>query len=347
MRRLVGICLILLLPILLIAVIGFTAPLVAIVTLVFGWTMYLARVIPQVSVSGPGVLTALFCLAAFTAGLHAFLQWLCRQNNSDFGEIGTPVARMWSFRWTMGLVALIVLMFVAGLAAVGVTHQVGWLIASPDRILNESGLRQAAKRAKSLNDIRSLARALQEYHDHYQTFPAGGTFDNQGRALHGWMTAILPYLEQKPLYQTIDLAKPWDHPDNRQPFQTVVAGFLSPNGVGKQDDRGYALAHYAANGRVLGGDMPLRLDMITDGAANTLLLGEAAGNFKPWGSPTNWRDPALGLNRTPDGFGTPGRPGTIFAFADGSARVLSNATDPEVLRALSTPAGGEPLPPDF
>ena len=35
------------------------------------------------------------------------------------------------------------------------------------------------------------------------------------------------------------------------------------------------------------------------------MAGEVAGDFKPWGDPTNWRDPALGINRSPEGFGGP------------------------------------------
>jgi prepilin-type processing-associated H-X9-DG protein len=61
----------------------------------------------------------------------------------------------------------------------------------------------------------------------------------------------------------------------------------------------------------------------------------------PWGYPANWRDPALGLNRSPDGFGNGMGKGANFSFADGSVRFLANAVSPEVLKALSTPAGGE------
>ena len=80
---------------------------------------------------------------------------------------------------------------------------------------------------------------------------------------------------------------------------------------------------------------------------DALLAGEAAGNFKPWGSPTNWRDPALGLRTTPDGFGGPNRHGTAFAIADGSVRMIDNKIDPQVLKALSTPNGGEIVPDDY
>jgi prepilin-type processing-associated H-X9-DG protein len=77
---------------------------------------------------------------------------------------------------------------------------------------------------------------------------------------------------------------------------------------------------------------------MVNGTSNTILIGEVAGNPKPWGYPTNWRDPLLGVNRTPDGFGHPaGGRGVQFAFADGSVRTFADDTSPEVLAPL---AGG-------
>src|SRR5262249_35929765 len=44
--------------------------------LVAGWGFFLARVVPQITVSAAGVLTAVVSLAVLAAGLHAFLRWL-------------------------------------------------------------------------------------------------------------------------------------------------------------------------------------------------------------------------------------------------------------------------------
>jgi hypothetical protein len=61
----------------------------------------------------------------------------------------------------------------------------------------------------------------------------------------------------------------------------------------------------------------------------------------------NWRDPMKGINQSPDGFGGPWEHGTAIVLADGSVRTISKNISPAVLKALSTPNGGEPLPDDY
>jgi hypothetical protein len=155
-------------------------------------------------------------------------------------------------------------------------------------------------------------------------------------------------VDQQQLYDKIDLTKSWQEESQKAAFATEVGSFASPGlHLPRTDAAGYALSHYAANQHVIGGTRKMKLDEITDGTANTILAGEAAGNFKPWGHPRNWRDPALGINASPDGFGSPWPNGASVAMADGSIKFLSNETSPEILRALATPVGGEKLPDDY
>src|SRR5262249_18621307 len=160
--------------------------------------------------------------------------------------------------------------------------------------------------------------AAANYEAEHKYLPPGGTIDAQGKMYHGWQTLLLPHLEEEALYKRINLQVPWDHPDNAVPFQTVVRTYQIPDGRAEQTNAaGCAMSHYRANAHVLGGDVPVTLAALSEqGTANTILAGEAAGNFKPWGHPANWRDPARGINRTPVGFGNPSRRGAQFVFAD-------------------------------
>jgi hypothetical protein len=324
---------------------GFMAPLMAACELVLGWVFFLGRTLPRLTVNWAGVATAAVCLVAGGVGLHFFARWLYQAKAGQ--EETEAVARRWRPRWTVAVVAVVVLMFVAGTAAVGLTHQTVWLFTSPEPLTGRGSLREAAARTISTTNLKQMAVAASTYHDVHKHFPPGGVFDEHGRALHGWQTLLLPYVEQKELYNGINLKLPWSDPANAAAFRTRVPMYQCHDVEEKDDPEGMAPSHYAGNVRVLGG-VRLTLKDITDGTSNTLFAGEAAGNFKPWGHPRNWRDPARGLNKSADGFGSPsGRDQVIFAMMDGSVRYLHKDISPAVLRALSTPNGGETLPDDW
>ena len=80
----------------------------------------------------------------------------------------------------------------------------------------------AAVRSQCINNLKQVALALYNYEDEYKTLPPAYTVDANGRPLHSWRTLILPYLEQGPLYRTIDLAKPWDDPANSEALKTAL-----------------------------------------------------------------------------------------------------------------------------
>jgi hypothetical protein len=317
---------------------GIGLPLDLLAQLALGWAFFLARVVPRLTVSPAGVLTAAACLIGLGVGLHLFLDWLARQR-APAGE-----ARPWPFRATLALLGLFVLAFTAGIAAVGVSHQTAWLLNSPEPLVAGGGIRDAAARSQSQNNLKQLGIACHDYAAQNTTLPPGGTFDAQGRALHGWQTLLLPFLEQDHLFRRIDLGRPWDDPVNAPPFQKAVSQYVSPWVAEREDPAGFALSHYAANAHILGGSAGRPLAQIGGerSTANTLLIGEAAGRFKPWGHPVNWRDPARGLGRSPDGFGNPRGPAfpTLFVMADGSVREFTPDTDPKLLERLARPDPG-------
>jgi hypothetical protein len=319
-------------------------PLLLIPYLGFAWVIYLVRVLPQVTPNVPAILSGIVCLASLVVGLHYSLRWLSTRIRTARTELATP-ARDWPWRWTLAGVGAVVLMFVAGTAAVGVTQQTTWLVRSPEPLWVRGSFSPLWNRMVSSNNLKQVGLAAHDYHQAFKHLPPGGDFDGQGRGLHGWQTHLLPYVEQGNLFQRVDLKLPWHHPANQPALATKIDIYLHPGQELAGNKHGYALSHYAANVRVLGSHAPLRLEQITDGTGNTLLAGEAGDRFLPWGHPANWRDPAAGLNQSPTGFGSPVREAEVtFAFVDGSVRRLSGRISPDVLRALSTPNGGEAIP---
>ena len=88
--------------------------------------------------------------------------------------------------------------------------------------------RPAARRSQCANNLKQIALALHNYEQAHKALPPAYTVDAEGRPLHSWRTLILPYMEQEPLYRTIDLSKPWDDPANAKALETVVPVYRCP-----------------------------------------------------------------------------------------------------------------------
>ncbi len=307
-----------------------------------GWAHYPLRVVPEITVDIAAVATALIALVLFAVGLHRMCIWLYRKSDSQSGK------RQWKRAWSSGLVWGILLMFCAGMAGIGVVHQIVWLFTSKTPMF--VGGREPYYLNHSRNNLKQVGIALHNYHDAFTSFPAGATFDPAGRPLHSWVTQSLPYWweenKQTALSEQIQYDIPWDDPRNAKPFQQSISALVNP-GVSVRDEwilfnkDKYALAHYAANVLVVGPGPPLQVTDITDGTYNTFLAGEVNSKFRPWGDPFNFRDVALGINKSPYGFGSPFKGGAIFLRADGSVQFINENVDPDLLKATATPDGGE------
>lgn len=316
---------------------GLAAPLQFLLLLPFGWIFYVRRVAPQVTIDGYGVATAAASLVLFTVGLHAFFRWLARALR--------PEGAAWPFRWTASVVGTLTLMFAAGIATVGVAHQVGWLVRAKEPFFF-NGSREF-RRIFSQQNLKGIGLGFHNYSSAYDDrLPPGATFDAAGRPLHGWWLLLDTYVESRKGFHPVDLERPWDDPRNAPRFREDRPGYRNLAIRETRDRAGFALAHYASNGRVVGGDRARSFDSIRDGTSTTLLAGEVAANFQPWGHPIQWRDPAKGINRSPDGFGSPFTGGATMLMVDGSARFVRETIDPRVLAALATPDGGESIAPD-
>jgi prepilin-type N-terminal cleavage/methylation domain-containing protein len=74
--------------------------------------------------------------------------------------------------------------------------------------------REAARRSQCANNIKQISLALQNYHDTQRSFPPGVIWGQGGMPQplppyhHTWCVMILPYMEQLPLYQSVNLRLP-------------------------------------------------------------------------------------------------------------------------------------------
>jgi prepilin-type processing-associated H-X9-DG protein len=302
--------------------------------LLFGWAAFLYRVLPRVTPDGGSLVVGVVAVLLFTVGIHAAgRRW---RRASGQGP--------WRWRWSLSAVAAVFLLFAAGVSLVAMTHQVGWLLTSPEP-WHVSAVKHRWGVQRSSSNLRMIGIAMQGYESTYGSLPPGGSFTPDGTALHSWETQLLVFMGFSLRNRDfgggqIDFKVPWNDPRNVGFFQAPLPPFLNPDLPGNDllDADGFGLSHYAANVHVMGPNRGLKFGDLKGGTANTLLVGEVSARFRPWGDPVNWRDPAKGINRSPDGFGgPPGAGGANFCMADGSVRFVSQDVSPDALRALGSP----------
>ena len=227
------------------------------------------------------------------------------------------------------------------------------LFAGIGRNLREFTGQQATKL-----HLQQMGEGLNRHYTQHEGYPIGGTFgrDETGviRGQHGWMTFLLPSVGEADLYRQIDQAKPFDDPVNRDAMGRNVDVYFADGGDRSRIGLGFSVSHYAGLGGeineanelahvgIFERDVSVKRDEITDGLSNTLIVGELAGIYPPWGDPENWRTIGRGLNKDANGFGSYGGQGATFLKADGSVKFFSNKTDPKLLEKLSTRDGAEP-----
>ncbi len=66
--------------------------------------------------------------------------------------------------------------------------------------------REAARRSQCKNNLKQYGLALQNYHDTFNMFPIGGAGLRNNLPRISWQVRLLPYLEQAPLYNELDLS---------------------------------------------------------------------------------------------------------------------------------------------
>jgi prepilin-type N-terminal cleavage/methylation domain-containing protein len=268
--------------------------------------------------------------------------------------------------------------------------------------------REAAARTSCQNNLHQLGTALMQHYLDYHVLPTNGGPDpgqsNQFATKGGWWGtpnpqappssqpgcwaySILRYLEQQNAVATNDqgvAAKVFLCPSRgRDQPQTVpavdpITPSITYTDVGGKNP--WCKTDYAGNWYVLinrwqaGGcpvaGLPLSLTDISDGASNTILVGEKAMDPRRYNTGGWYYDEPVftggscGTGRGgtailpdrvagatgayPNNWGSPHTAGAQFVFADGAVRLIPYATDSSIVSALLSPNGHEPVSPsDF
>jgi len=210
--------------------------------------------------------------------------------------------------------------------------------------------REAARRMQCSNNMKQILLVFHNYYDEHGHFPPAYTVDDDGKPLHSWRVLILPYIEQKTLYDQIRLEEPWDSEHNRQFHSEAPTIFRCPSNPRSREDfqcptclhehvsllgsTTYSVIYGAET--AFTGSQPTRKEDITGGLSNTIFLVERR-------TPVNWMDPSReipfataikGVNVDAMGISSYHSGVVLAGFGDGRVQTVSETIDLEVLRVL-------------
>lgn len=194
--------------------------------------------------------------------------------------------------------------------------------------------REAARRTQCTNNMRQMGIGFHNFHEAYRRFPTGGEgteyrvpagqkpytiFDMQ--ELHSPFTYILPYIEQRDVYEKINLKKTYRDitggADHANAFKRDINIYVCPSNPFTQfkDPAGFGrLDYFASVYTDISPTTGMRDEMtrvdgalavpassiasITDGTSNTIMIVEDTGRCAPgsgfrWGAYSRYTDPTI------------------------------------------------------
>ena len=222
--------------------------------------------------------------------------------------------------------------------------------------------REAGRRAQCVNNLKQMGLALHGYHDCNNTFPSGGwialpTVPTTANMNIGWSAVVLPWLEQRIVYDGLNLSFPYGNAVNSTGGHSVLTVYLCPSEPrstfwnqdtgdvftyadgdygGMYGPRGLAnplFTNSPPQGPMIF-NQPIPIAQILDGLSQTIVVGEDPEAIHAmWIDGHNIFDECCPINaRPPLEFGeelTSRHPGGVnVLLGDGSARFLKNSTIP-------------------
>ena len=228
--------------------------------------------------------------------------------------------------------------------------------------------RESARRMHCQNNLKNIGLSIHSFESAHRTIPIGS--DSVAGTEHAWSTFVLPHLEQSSVHAQFDLKKPWNNPTSNKPASLHnLSIYRCPSALkdfaGKQDYGGVMGTTLA--GLPLG-DGPneafgcgamlvtstsqrtaLRMGSILDGLSSTVCIAESIDRSEHasgrWACGLNCfsQGEALSNHNSQGDMESWHKAGVPVTFVDGHVSLLSLYIDTQILGALCTRNGRDPI----
>lgn len=143
---------------------------------------------------------------------------------------------------------------------------------------------------QSVMHLKAIGVALHYYCDEHGTLPPAYVTDDTGLPLYSWRVLVLPYLDEKDLFDRFDLSQAWDSEANLPLVQEMPECYANPWAPGKEviGETSYlALVDKKHGKTVLRPDNARTLSEIPDGAEASAMVVSHPEKFVVWTAPTD------------------------------------------------------------
>lgn len=191
--------------------------------------------------------------------------------------------------------------------------------------------------------LRKIGLAFHNFHDTHQVFALPRQADvevsQRGRREQptelSWRVHLLPFVEQKPLYDQFHLDEPWDSPHNK----TLLDKMPEVYRIGSSDASSTRFQVATGSNMLFGNQRRAHFSALSDGSPHTILvMVSGIDRGIPWTRPDDLvldrQNPVASLGTLPDKL--------IYAVtADVKPLVMHDDISGDTLLALATPGGKE------
>jgi hypothetical protein len=191
-----------------------------------------------------------------------------------------------------------------------------------------------AQMNKSQKNLKQIVLAMINYSDTFSRLPIDSR-SNNGKSLLSWRVAILPFIEEAPLYIQFNQDEPWDSDHNKKLIEKMPKLFEPIRVTAKPGETFYQV--FSGEGALFGPKAkPTYPTSIPDGTSNTGMVFEAGEPVvwtKPADLPFDENKPLPKLGGLFDGMFQVG-------LCDGSVKRCRKDANVDELRKLIMPADG-------